>query len=370
MAVAAMSTRNDRGGARQRPGSGSSRSGSGDSERPARAPRAKQGAGEAGQGRVSAIQRTRMLGAMVEVAGERGAPRASVAHIVERAGISRRTFYEHFEDREDCFLAAFDYVLARAQEAVLPPYTAGGSWRERVRAGLAALLGFFDEQPGLGALLVVDTLGAGPRALARRTELLDALIVVVDGGRVEVRAGQEPPPLAADGVVGAVFNVVHARMLERRVGPGEDARKAGVASPRAGDRSLLALVNPFMSMIVMPYLGTAAARRELERPVPVPRAVRAPSGDPLRDLDMRLTYRTVRVLVAVAAEPGASNRCIADAAGVTDQGQISKLLARLEHLGLVANLGEGPTKGEPNAWTLTAKGTQVEQAIASEASST
>jgi chromosome segregation and condensation protein ScpB len=70
----------------------------------------------------------------------------------------------------------------------------------------------------------------------------------------------------------------------------------------------------------------------------------------------------------LAAEPGASNRCIADAAGVTDQGQISKLLARLEHLGLVANLGEGPTKGEPNAWTLTAKGTQVEQAIASEAS--
>jgi AcrR family transcriptional regulator len=117
-----------------------------------------------------------MLNAMVEVAGERGAPGASVAHIVERAGISRRTFYEHFEDREDCFLAAFDYALARAGEAVLPAYGVEGSWRERVRSGLAALLGFFDEQPGLGALLVVDALGAGPRALARRGELLDALI--------------------------------------------------------------------------------------------------------------------------------------------------------------------------------------------------
>jgi len=238
----------------------------------------------------------------------------------------------------------------------VPAYAAGGSWRERVRAGLAALLGFFDEQPGLGALLVIDALGAGPRALERRTELLDALIAVVDEGRAEVRAGQEPPPLAADGVVGAVFNVLHARMLERRVGSGQ-----------AGSAPLLALLNPFMSMIVMPYLGTAAARRELERPVPAPRAVREPSGDPLRDLDMRLTYRTVRVLVAVAAEPGASNRRIADAAGVTDQGQISKLLARLEHLGLVANDGDGPAKGEPNAWTLTAKGTDVEQAIASEA---
>ncbi len=368
MAVAAVGTRNDRGGARQRPGSAGSRSGSSDSERPARGARAKPGAGEAGQGRVSAIQRTRMLGAMVEVAGERGAPRASVAHIVERAGISRRTFYEHFEDREDCFLAAFDYALGRAREAVVPAYESGGAWRERVRAGLAALLGFFDEQPGLGALLVIDALGAGPRALERRKELLDALIAVVDEGREEVRAGQEPPPLAADGVVGAVFNVLHARMLERRVGHGADVRRAGAVSPRAGDRSLLALVNPFMSMIVMPYLGTAAARRELERPTPTPRAVKEPSGDPLRDLDMRLTYRTVRVLVAVAAEPGASNRHIADAAGVTDQGQISKLLARLEHLGLVANDGDGPAKGEPNAWTLTTKGTQVEQAIASEAS--
>ncbi len=306
---------------------------------------------------------------MVEVAGERGAPRASVAHIVERAGISRRTFYEHFEDREDCFLAAFDHALARAQEAVLPAYTAGSTWRERVRAGLSALLAFFDEQPGLGALLVIDALGAGPRALERRTELLDALIAVVDGGRGEGRAGQEPPPLAADGVVGAVFNVLHARMLERRVGSGSGAQRTAGVSLAAQGGPLLVLVNPFMSMIVMPYLGTAAARRELERPVPAPRAAREPSGDPLRDLDMRLTYRTVRVLVAIAEHSGASNRRIAEAAGVSDQGQISKLLARLEHLGLVANEGEGPAKGEPNAWTLTAKGAQVEQAIAAEASS-
>jgi AcrR family transcriptional regulator len=361
MAVAAMSgSRDGRGGARSRLA-------------PAKVRRANAGSevgAEAGQGRVAGIQRTRMLGAMVEVAGERGASRASVAHIVERAGISRRTFYEHFEDREDCFLAAFDHALARAREAVIPAYAAGSAWRGRVRAGLAGLLGFFDEQPGLGALLVIDAMGAGPRALERRTELLDALIAVVDRGRSEGKAGQDPPPLAADGVVGAVFNVLHARMLERRLGYGSGAQKtAGVSQP-AQDVPLLSLVNPFMSMIVMPYLGIAAARKELERPVPTPRAIREPSGDPLRDLDMRLTYRTVRVLVAVAAEPGASNRRIADVAGVTDQGQISKLLARLEHLGLVANDGEGPAKGEPNAWTLTTKGTDLENAIASEANTT
>jgi AcrR family transcriptional regulator/DNA-binding MarR family transcriptional regulator len=357
MAAALVSSRDGRGGGtRRRPGSGGS-------ERPGSAGkgrrRASQGGKGAGQERVSAIQRTRMLNAMVEVASERGAPRASVAHIVDRAGISRRTFYEHFEDREDCFLAAFDHALARAREAVLPAYWIQGAWRERVRAGLAALLAFFDEQPGLGALLVIDALGAGPRALERRTELVDALVAVVDEGRVEGRAGQESPPLAADGVVGAVFNVVHARMLERRVWQGEQA-----------PGPLLALLNPFMSMIVMPYLGTAAARKELARPAPTPRAITRPSVDPLRDLDMRLTYRTIRVLVAIAAEPGASNRRIAEAAGVSDQGQISKLLARLEHLGLIQNAGEGPAKGEPNAWTLTAKGREVERAIETEAGQT
>jgi DNA-binding MarR family transcriptional regulator len=85
--------------------------------------------------------------------------------------------------------------------------------------------------------------------------------------------------------------------------------------------------------------------------------------DPLRDLDMRLTYRTVRVLIAISAHPAASNRKIADTAGISDQGQISKLLLRLHNLGLIHNEGDGPAKGEPNAWQLTPKGQEVEQAI-------
>ena len=86
-------------------------------------------------------------------------------------------------------------------------------------------------------------------------------------------------------------------------------------------------------------------------------------GDPLRDVEMRLTYRTVRVLMAVAANPGASNRIVGDSAGIGDQGQISKLLARLSKLGLVTNSGLGPGRGAPNAWTLTSKGARVEQVL-------
>ncbi len=74
---------------------------------------------------------------------------------------------------------------------------------------------------------------------------------------------------------------------------------------------------------------------------------------------MRLTYRTTKVLEGVGAHPSASNRKIADYAGIADQGQVSKLLTRLERLGLLQNTGSRHTKGEPNAWQLTAKGQLV-----------
>jgi DNA-binding IclR family transcriptional regulator len=85
--------------------------------------------------------------------------------------------------------------------------------------------------------------------------------------------------------------------------------------------------------------------------------------DPLRSLEMRLTYRTVRVLTAISHSPGASNRQLADASGVQDQGQISKLLSRLQALGLVENTSAGSLRGEPNKWGLTRKGRQVCSAI-------
>ena len=78
---------------------------------------------------------------------------------------------------------------------------------------------------------------------------------------------------------------------------------------------------------------------------------------------MRLTYRTARVLQCIAELPGASNREVAESAGVTDPGQISKLLRRLERLGLTANTGGGHLSGEPNAWKLTPLGGQVAQRL-------
>ncbi|MGH2832303.1 MAG: MarR family transcriptional regulator, partial [Solirubrobacteraceae bacterium] len=91
---------------------------------------------------------------------------------------------------------------------------------------------------------------------------------------------------------------------------------------------------------------------------------RSGSKDPLRDLQMRLTYRTVRVLLAIAAAPAKSNREVGAAAGIEDQGQISKLLSRLERLGLIENAGAGQVRGSPNAWELTGRGLEVERLVA------
>ncbi len=135
-----------------------------------------------------------------------------------------------------------------------------------------------------------------------------------------------------------VFSIVYARLVRDRL-----------------REPLTDLSGELMGMIVLPYLGPAAARREqacTASPAPAAMGVArndargiAVEHDPLAGVPMRLTYRTARVLGAIAERPGVSNRIVAELAGVADQGQISKLLARLERLGLTFNAGDGHSKG-------------------------
>jgi AcrR family transcriptional regulator/DNA-binding MarR family transcriptional regulator len=283
---------------------------------------------------------------MAEVCAERGAANVTVAHVVARSGVSRRTFYEQFPDRDACFLVTLDEALEHAAGYLLPAYDASARWHERMRASLVALLSFLGDEPSMGRVLVVESLGGGSAALARRKRILASVLAAVDEGRTVAKGGADLPPLTAEGVVGGVLSVIHTRLLD------------------PAETSLLDLTGPLMSMIVLPYLGAAAARKELERPIPAQEDRRAPSSaNPLRDLEMRLTYRTVRVLMSVAANPRCSNREIARAADIDDQGQASKLLTRLSKLGLIENSGEGLARGAPNAWVLTEKGAEVETAV-------
>lgn len=311
--------------------------------------RRRPGSSGLSRGRVTEIQRSRMLAAALAAVEEVGYGRMTVAQVISRAKVSRKTFYDVFVDREDCFLAALEQAVGQAARLVKGAYDAESSWRDGVRGGLAELLMFFDEEPALARLCLVEALGAGPRVLERRAELLEEVAAVVDRGRFATSAVREPPEVVAEGVVGAVFAVLHTRALEQA----------------EADR-FTSLLGSLMNIVVLPYLGSRAASRELTRPVPEPRndgaQARTQSRDPMAGLSMRLTYRTVRVLVVIAEHPGASNREIAERSGVTDQGQISKLLARLARLELVENTGDGQEKGGSNAWHLTSRGARVERA--------
>jgi AcrR family transcriptional regulator len=310
----------------------------------------------AGRGMHSAqlveIQRARLIAGAVSAIEELGYARTTVGHITARASVSRRTFYELFANREECLIAVLEEVVGLLAAELAAAGLEDLAWRERVRAGLGAILGFFDREPALARVCVVQALRGGPRVLERREIILAGIAGVIDEGRLESARGGECTPLTAEGLVGAAFAIVYARLL------------------RGERRPLMGLLGELMAMIVLPYLGPAAARREHARPVPaLPDAQGGPAkaapgaGDPLEGVRMRLTYRTARVLEGVAEHPGASNRMIGEYAGVVDPGQISKLLARLERVGLLANTGEGHAKGEPNAWSLTAKGEQVARSI-------
>jgi AcrR family transcriptional regulator len=324
-----------------------------------------------GRGQVTEIQRARMVAAMIDVISERGRANATVAHVVVRSGVSRRTFYEVFDDFEDCFLAALDQSLAEVSRYVLDVYDPAEKWRTRVRAALAGVLEFLEDEPAMGRLCIVETLGAGIRVHERRLAVLDVVVATVDEGRKQSKSAKVLPPLTGEGVVGGVLSVLHARLISYAVS-GHGAAREKATQRANGNRqmaerldSLSELTGALMAMIVLPYLGPAVAAKEAACSTPRRRSPRrSVSGDPLRDLEMRLTYRTVRVLIAIAANPDASNRQVGAAAGIDDQGQISKLLARLEKLGLVYNNGAGQVRGAPNAWLLTKKGTEVERLVA------
>ena len=196
---------------------------------------------------VSELQRGRLLDATFAVVHEEGFRGMAVRKVAERAGVSSKTFYDLFSDREDCFLAAFDHGVEVLRACARPAYEGERDWTARIRAGLAVLLGVLEGEPALRKLVFVEALGAGPRVLERRAEVLEQLAGVIDQGRVGMKASGKLPPLTAEGVIGATFGVIHARLSQER------------------PESLIELLGPLMATIVFPYRGSAAAARESAR---------------------------------------------------------------------------------------------------------
>ncbi len=300
------------------------------------------------------MQRARLIGAAVPVVDELGWSGVTVADIAARARVSRRTFYDLFANREECLLTMLDDTVARVEQDLACAGLEHAPWVERVRIGLWRILCFLDRDPVLARVCVVQSARGTRRVLEVREALLARLASVLDEGRAQNTRAAQPPALTAEGLAGAVLAIFYKRLL-------------------IGERAPLTdLHGELMGMIVLPYLGSVAARRERKRPVPPAttptppdafRSGRTRQEDPLRDVPMRLTYRTAKVLQAASEYPGASNRAIGAHADLYDQGQISKLLARLQRLGLLENSGEGQARGESNAWQLTPLGERVTEQL-------
>jgi len=295
-----------------------------------------------------AFQRERVVLAAADTAASMGYAGLTVERITATAKVSRSTFYELFADREACFLAVFEHALSLASGPASEAYAREHDWREGIRSALACVLATMQGQPALARVCVIEALAGGEQVLERRALVLDELARTIDRGR-RVPDAHDPAALTAESVVGGVFSVLYSRLLERDQEPLTD------------------LLGSLMSIIVLPYLGAGAARRELSRGAH-PRHEHRPPREAQRNGPSdgrtlrRLTLRTARALRAIAEHPGASNIRVAQRTEMIDPGQVSRLLHRLARQGLIENRGPAEPATARKAWELTALGAQIERA--------
>lgn len=196
---------------------------------------------------VRAVQRERLIVAMLKAASELGYRETNVQDVIDRAGVSRPTFYEHFANKEDCFLAAFDVSAERMREKIEAAAKKGGEvWRDRLRYALEALLRFASSEPDTARTLIVEARAGSANAVLRRVELLDQFAHCLDTQARELLPySPTTSPLTAAGVVGGVESLLYARLCK-----GEH-------------EELQSLLPSLMYFVVLPYEGHAAAGEEL-----------------------------------------------------------------------------------------------------------
>jgi len=196
---------------------------------------------------VRAVQRERILAAMLRATRQLGYREVRVQDVLERAGVSRPTFYEHFDNKEGCFLAAFDAAADRLRDCIdASALDSARGWCDRVRAALEGLLRFIAEEPDAAMTLIVDARAACPDALVRRDELLDRLAECLDTCVREGGSADAPPSsIAAAGIVGGIDALLYSRLS------------------REGTDDLECLLPSLMYFAVLPYEGHEAASEAL-----------------------------------------------------------------------------------------------------------
>jgi AcrR family transcriptional regulator len=161
--------------------------------------------------------RQRILVAMAEVVAKRGYQGTTIEHIVKRAGVSRATFYEHFENREDCLLAGFADAAVELQRRMEAAAAKAPAWPERVRAALTAFLDYSAANPAIARTCIVESVTAGPVAMEHYERALQTFVPLFRQGRETEEATGELPDDLEDLIIGGLVWMVHQRLLRNEI---------------------------------------------------------------------------------------------------------------------------------------------------------
>jgi len=196
---------------------------------------------------VSAVQRERLIAAMLRAASELGYRETNVQDVIERAGVSRPTFYEHFANKEACFLAAFDATAARLRDRVAAAVRKGDdNLRDRLRFGLETILHFAATEADAARTLIVEARAASAEAVLRRDDLLDHFADCIDAQVRELLPGVPSySPVTAAGIVGGIEALLYSRLNKGEL------------------KDFDSLLPSMMYFLVLPFEGHEAASEEL-----------------------------------------------------------------------------------------------------------
>jgi AcrR family transcriptional regulator len=190
---------------------------------------------------VAENQRERLLNGVVEAVAEHGYNATTIAGITKAAKISRRTFYEYFEGKEDCFLAAYEMIEAHVLESMLAAPGAGEPWPDRVRARLAALLDVLSRDNAVARCFLIEPLAAGGEMAGRHREAMQLLAGAL---RPEPMPSELNMEVRDQALIGGI-----ATLIVRRLNSGGAAR-------------LPELLPDLVELALAPYLGRAEAKQQ------------------------------------------------------------------------------------------------------------
>jgi AcrR family transcriptional regulator len=188
-------------------------------------------------------QRERIITALVDTVAERGYNATTVAHITKAASVSRRTFYEHFADKEACFLAAYDMVAGHIKDSMRVAAEAFDDWPQQVRAALATMLRFLAGEPELARLVMIEPVAAGGEIAARHRASMQGFVEILKAGRPEHSGDRPLPEATEETLVGGILSLIVRE----------------ISADRAAE--LEKLLPDLVELTLSPYLGGEEAER-------------------------------------------------------------------------------------------------------------